>query len=149
MEFWTLSGPTQLGPQNPSKIGLKTMLKCNFLKSWFLQPFQYEMLVFASPRGSKNDQKCAQKQLFILVPFQLQKNILPASILLQLGSILSLPRRPQGASKASWKSLLEASWAISAANSLFGASLGVHPSPISFNFWSEFDYFWSCFLAKP
>ena len=77
------------------------------------------MLVFASPRGSQNDQKCIQKQLVILVPFQLQKNTLPASILLQLGSLLGLPRHPQGASKTSLKPLLESSWAILAATSIF------------------------------
>ena len=48
------------------------------------------------------------------------KNNLQASILLQLGSLLGLPRRPQEASKASQKSLSEASWAILAASSNFG-----------------------------
>ena len=153
MQFWTPIWPNlaptlpQLGPQHPFKIGLKTMLKCNFLKSWFLQPLQYEMLVFASPRGSKNDQKCIQKQLVILVLFQLQKNTLPASILLQLGSILGPPRRPQGASKASWKSLLEASWAILAANSIFGLPGGT-PGLNFLRFLINFWWFLKLFLSK-
>ena len=150
MPFWTLIKPNlaptwpQLGLQNPSKTGLKTMLKRNFLKSWFLQPLQCEMLVFASPRGSQNDQKCIQKQLVILVPFQLQKNTLPASIFLQLGSLLGLPRHHQGASKASLKPLLEASWAILAANSIFLPPWGyprAQVSSILIKFWLSFKLF--------
>ena len=126
MPFWTLLwanlAPTwpQLGLQNPSKIGLKTMLKCNFLKSWFLQPLQCEMQVFASPRGSKNEQKLLPRPLVIQVLFQLKKNTLPTSILLPLGPLLGAPRRLQEASKPSPKPLLEASWAILAASSIFG-----------------------------
>ena len=125
MLFWTPTSanlaPTwpQLSLQNPSKTGLKTMLKCNFLKSWFLQLLPCEMFVFASARDSQNDQKCVQKQLVIRVPFQLRKNTLPASIFLQLGSLLGLPRHPQGASKASLKPLLEASWAKLKPSSIF------------------------------
>ena len=61
MAFWTLILPNlaptwpPLGLQHPSKTGLKTMLKLNFLKSWFLQPLQCKMIVFASPRGAQND----------------------------------------------------------------------------------------------
>ena len=102
------------------------------------------MLVFASPRGSQNDQKCIQKWLLILLPFQLQKNTLPASILVPLGSLLGPPRRPQGASKTSLKPLLEASWAILAANSLFGPPWG-YPWA---QFLAFFDHFWSCFCSK-
>ena len=125
MPFWTLIranlAPTwpQLGLQNPSKTGLKTILKRNFLKSWFLQPLQCEMQVFASPRGSKNEQKLLPRPLVIQVLFQLQKNTLPTSILVPLGPLLGAPRRLQEASKPSPKPLLEASWAILAASSIF------------------------------
>ena len=105
--FEPLYSPTwlQLSPnlasKNLSQTGLKTMLKFNIPKSCFLQPLLYEMQVFASPRGSQNEQKRIPRPLFIRAPFQLKKNSLQASILLQLGSLLGLPRRPQEASKAS------------------------------------------------
>ena len=105
------------------------------------------MLVFASPRGSQNDPKRILRPLVIQVPFQLQKNTLPASILLQLGSILGPPRRPQGASKASWKSLLEASWAILAANSIFGLPGGT-PWLNFLRFLINFLWFLKLFLSK-
>ena len=106
------------------------------------------MLVFASPRGSQNDQKCIQKQLVLQVPFQLQKNTLPASILLQLGSLLGLPRRPQGASKASSKPLLEASWAILAANSIFLPPWGYPRAQFSSIFDQNFMIFEAVFVLK-
>ena len=106
------------------------------------------MLVFASPRGSQNDQKCIQKQLVILVPFQLQKNTLPASILLQLGSLLGLPRHPQGASKASLKPLLEASWAILAANSIFWPPWGYPRAQFSSLFDQNLMIFEAAFALK-
>ena len=147
MRFWTLIKPNlaptwrQLGLPNPSKTGLKTMLKRNFLKTWFLQPLQCEMLVFASPRGSQNDQKCIQKQLGILLPFQLKKNTLPTSILVPLGPLLGAPRRLQEASKPSPKPLLEASWAILAANSICLPPWG-YPRP---QFSSILIIFWLMF----
>ena len=151
MPFWTLIlsnlAPTwpQLDLQNPSKTGLKTMLKCNLLKSWFLQPLQYEMLVFASPRGSQNDQKCIQKLLVIRVDFQLRKNTVQASILAPLGSLLGPPRRPPEASKASSKPLLEASWAILAANSIFCLPGGT-PGPKFSQFSIKNQWFLMMFL---
>ena len=142
MPFWTLIwanlAPTwpQLGLQNPSKTGLKTVLKRNFLKSWFLQPLQCEMQVFAPPRGSQNEQKLLPRPLVMQVLFQLQKNTLPTSILFSLGPLLGLPRRPQEASKASPKPLLEASWAILAASSIFGPP-GGYPRARFFNIFDQ------------
>ena len=42
--------------QNKSQDDVKTQLP----EKLILQPLHYEMLVFASPRGSQNDQKCIQ-----------------------------------------------------------------------------------------
>ena len=148
--IWANLAPTwpQLGLQNPSKTGLKTMLKHNFLKSWFLQPLQCEMLVFASPRGSQNDQKCIQKQLVILVPVQLQKKHPPsfdfAPTWLPLGPPEAPPRGLQGLFKTTLGSIL----GHLGCKFNFFASLGVPPGQIFFNFWSKSVDFWSCFCSK-
>ena len=158
MPFWTLIranlAPTwpQLGLQNPSKTGLMTILKRNFLKSWFLQPLQCEMQVFALLRSSKNEQKLLPRPLVIQVLFQLQKNTLPTSILAPLGPLLGAPRRLQEASKPSPKPLLEASWAILAATSNFWPPQG-YPRARCFSMFDQnvmlFRGFWSkyCFYS--
>ena len=99
------------------------------------------MPVFASPRGSQNDQTCIQKQFVIQVPFQLRKNTLPASILLQLGSLLGLPRHPQEASKASLKPLLEASWAKLEPSSIFCLPGGTPGPTFSQSFYKILNIF--------
>ena len=139
MRFWILIKPDlapnwrQLGLPNPSKTGLKTMLKRNFLKTWFLQPLQCEMLVFASPRGSQNDQKCIRKQLGILLPFQLKKKTPRFDFTptwLPLGPPKALPRGLQGLLKITLGSILGH---LGCKFNLF-ASLGVPPGQIFFNF---------------
>ena len=109
MPFWALVPymaqlGSNLAPTCPPKsLQIKSQddVQTQLHEKLIFASLQYEMLVFASPRGSKNGKKCIQEQLGILLPFQLKKNTLPASILLQLGSLLGLPRRPQEASKAS------------------------------------------------
>ena len=99
------------------------------------------MLVFASSRGSQNEQKSIPRPLVILVFFTFKINTLPASILVPLGSLLGLPSRAKGTSKASSKQLLEASWAILAASSIFGL-------PKGFSVSSNFDVFRTVFDLK-
>ena len=113
--------------------------KATSWKAVFLQPLHCEMQVFAPPRGSQNEQKRIPRPLLIRVPFQLKKIFKKkqASILLQFSSLLGFPRRPQEASKASWKPLLEASWAIWAASSNLWPPKG-RPKAQSF---STFDQF--------
>ena len=115
------SAPTQpqLGIQNASQTGLKTMLTYNLPESQFFEPFSSEMLVFAAPRGSQNESKGFPRPLDILMFFQLKNKCLQAPILNPLGSLLGFPRRLQEASKASLKQLLEASWRVLAASSIF------------------------------
>ena len=101
------------------------------------------MLVFASPRGSQNDQKCIQKQLGILLPFQLLKKHPPsfdfAPTWLPLGPPKALPRGLQGLLKITLGSIL----GHLSCKFQFLASQGVPPGPI----FSIFDQFLMVFKA--
>ena len=105
--FEPLYGPTwlQLSPNLASKIPPKAVSRqCWNATSWkadFCNLFQAKYKFLLLPGAPKTSKKIIPRQLFIRVPFQLKQNSLQASILLQLGSLLGLPRRPQEASKAS------------------------------------------------
>ena len=155
MRFWTLIKPNlaptwrQLGLRNPSKTGLKTMLKRNFLKTWFLQPLQCEMLVFASPRGSQNNQRCIQKYsktTWNTLAFSTSNppNFDFAPTWLPLGHPKALPRGLQGLLKITLGSILgHLSCKIQ-----FLASQGV-PHRLNFlDFGSIFNGFQSWFCSK-
>ena len=105
------------------------------------------MQVFAVLRGSKNEQKLHPRPLVIRVLFRLQKNTLPTSILAPLGPLLGAPRRLQEASKPSPKPLLEASWAILAASSIFWPP-GGYPRARFFNIFDQNVMLFSRLLIK-
>ena len=99
------------------------------------------MHVFASPRGSQNEQKRIPRPLFIRVPFQLKK--MPscdfAPTWLPLGPPKAPPRGLQGLLKTTLGSILGH---LSCKFQLF-ASQGVPPGPILF----IFDQFLMVFKA--
>ena len=101
------------------------------------------MLVFASPRGSQNEQKSIPRPLFIRVPFQLQKKHSPsfdfAPTWLPLGPPKALPRGLQGLLKITLGSIL----GHLSCKFQFLASQGVPPGPI----FSIFDKFLLVFKA--
>ena len=103
------------------------------------------MLVFASPRGSQNDQKCIQKQLVILVPFQLRKKHPPsfdfAPTWLPLGPPKAPPRGLQDLFKITLGSIL-------AANSIFWPPWGYPQAKFSSIFDQNLMIFEAAFALK-
>ena len=92
--------------QNRSQDDVKTQLPEKLI--FATSPMRNARFCF--PKGLPKRSKTHSKTTCYTSAFSTSK---------KLGSLLGLPRHLQGASKASLKPLLEASWAILAANSFF------------------------------
>ena len=107
--FEPLYSPTwlQLGLQNLSQTGLKTMLKCNIMKSWFLQPLHCEMQVFTSPMGLPKRAKTRSKTTSYN---ECLFNLRTTASKLRFCSNLAPSWAPQGAPKRPPRPLKNHSW---------------------------------------